>query len=104
MLKTVKNKKVTFRGQKVALAYNLLSYKFLDENGVNVMEMPEKADLSVTELITFAGAGLVYKFPDVTLDEVWTEFNSDSFDAGNMRELSEAIQDGINRFNKKSKK
>lgn len=98
MFKRNANKKINFRGQKVALAYNLLSYKFLEENGVNIHTLDEN-ELSVTEMLTFVGAGLVYKFPDTTMNELWQSFDTSEFPT-----LREAVQDALNRFDKKSAK
>lgn len=66
--------KVKFKSKQTQLKYSLTALSKIEQQGINVTEM-EGNEQSVTEIITFLWAGLLWKYPDLTIEEAGAEFD-----------------------------
>lgn len=97
-IKEIKNKqagKVKFKGNQTQLKYSLTAISKIEQTGINVAKM-DTSELTVTDILTMLWAGLLWKYPNLTVDEV-----GDQYDMTEIVEIATAVSEAFNASVKK---
>lgn len=97
-IKEIKNTqagKVKFKGKQEKLKYSLTAFSKIEAAGIDVTTL-ETGTPTVTDILTILWAGLSWKYPNLTVDEV-----GEQYEMTDIPEIGVAISEAFNASVKK---